>query len=165
MHHKRIEASGHFRKVLDASELAVVVEQSVTLLNTVQFDTLAFIGLSGAVLAPILAYKMGKELLMVRKNGGKDNSNSKQFFEGHVTAKRAVVVDDLISSGKTMSQMMYAIQDIKKEHSPDIEVVGLLLHMTINDDEEYSPQLFLPDSVRYLRMKESMHQFNHPVTG
>ena len=164
MSEKSIQASGHFQKILDSSELAIIVEQSVALLCGLEFDTLAFIGFSGAIPASIIAYKMSKELLMVRKNGG-EKCNSGMWIEGHVTAKRIVVVDDLISSGKTMSQMMYAIQHVKKQYAGDVEVVGLLLHMCGNYDIQYRPELFLPGTEKFTRMEVSGRMFNHPITG
>ena len=52
---KYISTSGHFMYVLDGSKQAQVIKSSVAQLNKLEFDTLAFIGLSGAVVAPILA--------------------------------------------------------------------------------------------------------------
>lgn len=168
---KKIDASGHFARVLDGGKLPTIVRHAVSLLKDVKFDTLAFIGYSGAVLAPIIAYEMGKELLMVRKRGGRDNSNSSRWIEGHVTAERVVVVDDLISSGCTMSQMMHALRSLQSGHNPGIQIAALLLHVYFEEiDGVYQarPKLFLPNESAvssFQTMVVSEKRFSHPVSG
>ena len=153
---KKIKASGHFSRVLSSELLKEIVVESVQQLSTLDFDTLAFTGLSGAIVAPIIANQMGKELLMVRKNGGQDGSYSSQWIEGHVGAKRVVIVDDLISSGKTMSQMMRALRYTQHNNSKDLKVVGLLLHMWYCiKKNDYKAQLFSlePGSKRRIQLE------------
>ena len=161
---KKIQASGHFRRVLTSELLKEIVAESVEQLSTLDFDTLAFIGLSGATVAPIIAHQMGKELLMVRKNGGQDNSNSSQWIEGNVGAKRVVIVDDLISSGKTMSQMMRALRYTQHNNSKDLKVVGLLLHMWYcTEKNDYKAQLFNlePGSKRRIQLEGLLNVSHH----
>lgn len=88
------------------------------------FDTFAFSGLSGALIAPTLAHLMHKDLLLIRKNEGMDNSNSSKWVEGNYDAKRVVVIDDLISTGRTMTNLAKGL--MKKV--PQAEIVGLLLY-------------------------------------
>jgi len=161
---KKIYASGHFAHVLDASKIQQVVLNAVSQLSALDFDTVAFIGLSGAVVAPIIAYELEKELLMIRKQGGQDKSNSGQWIEGHHTAKRVVVVDDLISSGRTMSQVMYALRELQDTTSPDIKIVGLLLHRSYVDGD-YGVKLHPPDTIPFIKMLDSEFLFDSPKTG
>lgn len=100
------------------------------------FDTIAFCGLSGAVLAPTLAHLMQKELLLIRKKKGDDGSHSMQWVEGYYDASRVIVVDDLVFSGDTMRN----IRDGIKDKLPGAKVVGLLLHSDYAEGPRYVEQ-------------------------
>src|SRR6185437_651522 len=63
------------------------------------FDAIAFTGLSGALVAPIVADLLGKELIAVRKE--KTNHSSNQI-EGYIAGKTYIILDDCRSSGKTI---------------------------------------------------------------
>jgi hypothetical protein len=170
---KEITTSGHFRYLLDGDLLPKLVDDCLVALQAVEFDTLAFIGNSGAVLAPILSYELQKELLMVRKSGGNDGSNSGMWVEGNLLAKRVVVVDDLICSGRTMGQMMHALRYVKNTRSDRLKIVGLLLHMdrvfdlTVPGGARTAPVLHLPkiDGYSFQRMIEAEFSYPHPTTG
>lgn len=129
---KGYSQSGHFQNILPRKSADTIITQSLELLWFKQFDTLAFCGLSGATLAPILAHLMQKELLMIRKNKGKDGSNSEQWVEGHIDANRVIVVDDLIFSGTTMKNIRDGI-DHDRIRIPRAKVVGMLLHCNSRD--------------------------------
>lgn len=168
--HKKIDTCSHFSTVLDSEKQRRVVERCIKELQSVEFDTLAFIGLSGAVIAPILAYVLGKELLMIRKNGGNDGSNSCYWIEGNLGAERVVIVDDIISTGYTMSQAMHALRAIQKRHSPSIQVVGLLLHSNGDGYEDEilgwrTPKLYTTGCGGYAwsQMIQSVQENDHPV--
>lgn len=119
--------SGHFQYILPRKSADSIISQSLELLWFKHFDTFAFSGLSGAALAPTLAHLMQKELLMIRKNKGKDGSNSEQWVEGYIDANRVVVVDDLIFSGTTMKNIRTGIES-DRVRIPRAKVVGMLLH-------------------------------------
>lgn len=150
-------ASGHFDKVLSGARLKTVIDDCVNILRPIEFDTLAFIGLSGATVAPTLAYLMGKELLMVRKQGGKDGSNSSRWVEGNFAAERIVIVDDLTSSGRTMSQVVHAIRSLQKDVSPNVQIVGVLLH--------YYLEFRTPKDFSFGFLMDAEKRYMHPVTG
>lgn len=152
-----VRASYHFSKVLEGTSLKYTIDKSVEILSELNFDTVAFIGLSGALVAPIVAYRMNKELLMIRKHGGQDRSNSGKWIEGNHGAKRVVIIDDLTSSGRTMSAVMHAMRHLQAEDSPEIKVVGVLLH--------YCLQLREPGEPDFRRSMETEKEYPHPVSG
>jgi adenine/guanine phosphoribosyltransferase-like PRPP-binding protein len=76
-----------------------------------RFDAIAFRGMSGAMVAPAVAIKLGKPFILVRKRG--DGSHSEHQVEGAVGCSRYIIVDDLIASGETVR----AIQDDVSRHS------------------------------------------------
>lgn len=95
-----------------------VVNKAVGILANVDFDSIAFIGMSGALLAPVLAFVMGKELIALRKHGSQ--SHSWHSIEGFNKTKRYIVVDDFICTGNT-------VRDIAKRmegFAPGAEYVG-----------------------------------------
>lgn len=76
------------------------------LVNT--FDTIAFRGMSGALVAPSIAAKLEKDVILVRKQGA---SHSSRICEGRVNAKRYVIIDDFVEYGTTVLNI---ISEIKK---------------------------------------------------
>lgn len=64
-----------------------------------KFDAIAFRGMSGALIAPAVAAKLKKELVMIRKSG---QSHSKYIVEGELDIKNYVIIDDTIATGKTI---------------------------------------------------------------
>lgn len=75
----------------------------------VEFDTVAFCGMSGTMFGPILAHLMNKEVLLVRKD---EQRHSYYDTEGHKHAKRVLIVDDFRSSGNTMRRIMYRVRQL-----------------------------------------------------
>ncbi len=62
------------------------------------FDTIAFRGVSGGLVAPAVAYELGKEVLIVRKE---TTHHSSFMVEGNMTARKIFIIDDFLCSGKT----------------------------------------------------------------
>lgn len=78
-----------------------------------QFDAIAFSGMSGAVMAPTLAYLLDKQLIIVRKDAELANSHSSSMVEyaGYPLKDRVIIVDDFVSSGATVLRIMEKIRD------------------------------------------------------
>lgn len=112
--------------------------------RTLKYDTLAFSGMSGALIAPIIAHRLKKDLLMIRKKG--DNTHSCLIVEGNVGAQRIVVVDDFINSGHTVGRIVKYIRMCCKA-----KIVGLLLY---HDDAEsgFDRDLYYPGSEPFTNM-------------
>jgi adenine/guanine phosphoribosyltransferase-like PRPP-binding protein len=77
-------------------------------LRKYEFDAIAFTGMSGALLAPTLALRLEKNLLMVRKPG---DSHSGMRVEGDKAALRYVIVDDFMASGRTVRTILKEVAD------------------------------------------------------
>jgi adenine/guanine phosphoribosyltransferase-like PRPP-binding protein len=82
-----------------------------------QFDSIAFSGMSGAIIAPLLANRLKKELILVRKKGDKDGDAS-----GFTLAKSYVIVDDFIDTGDTTRRIRHQI----KKWNPKAKCLGVL---------------------------------------
>lgn len=80
-----------------------------------EFDAIAFTGISGAVMAPILAYLLDKPLIAVRKSID-DGTHSCDLVEtSWVPDKlndedRVLVVDDFVLTGSTLHRIIEALR-------------------------------------------------------
>lgn len=97
--------SAYLRNQLSPEGLRRTADEVVEALRGRAFDYLAFTGMSGALIAPLVGTKLDKPLLMVRKEGF---SHSPYRVEGPTEKGTYVIVDDMIDTGKT-------IQRIEKE--------------------------------------------------
>jgi hypoxanthine phosphoribosyltransferase len=85
------------------------------------FDAIAYRGASGAITASIIAYKLKKPLILVRKP--EDNKGHSPYsVEGPKVVKRYLIVDDFMSSGSTYEAIRNAI---RVEH-PQAVCIGML---------------------------------------
>jgi adenine/guanine phosphoribosyltransferase-like PRPP-binding protein len=102
-----------------------LVKAAMTLLKLYDFDAIAFRGISGALVAPILAYRLNKSLLVVRKPKQTDEtSHSGRRVEGDLNARRYLIVDDFQSSGNTVQAI---VEEISK-FAPNARCIGALLY-------------------------------------
>lgn len=115
-----IESSSHLRPYLEKKSLKRAVKLAVAALRSHDFDTIAFRGMSGAIIAPSVAQAMGKQLILVRKPGDKTHSLLK--VEGNKSAKKYVIVDDFVETGSTKRDIICAVS----EFAPDACNLGLL---------------------------------------
>lgn len=86
--------------------------------HKIEYDTIAFRGMSGALYASALALATGKNLIMVRKSGAETHSG--YGVEGFADAQRYLIVDDLIDSGSTCRAIERGIEDF----APNAVCVG-----------------------------------------
>lgn len=84
-----------------------------------EFDTIAFTGMSGALFAPIVAYKLHKEIVAIRKP--RDGSHSDYDTEGYLHASKYIIIDDFVSSGRTVKRI---IKEMLK-FAPAAQLVGI----------------------------------------
>jgi len=98
----------HLKRALDFEDMHQVVDEICVALADVEFDTIAHRGVSGALIAPVVAYKMRKEQIIVRKNKGAGCASGR-WVEGHKHARKYIVIDDLVSSGSTFIQTVFGV--------------------------------------------------------
>jgi len=103
-----------------AARLDMVMEQIEK--SKIQFDSIACRGVSGLLCAPILAHKLHKHLIVVRKGEDRHSSFDTEYeVPGYDGQTRYIIVDDLIESGATMQAII--------ENAPGI-CVGIFLFGT-----------------------------------
>lgn len=102
--------SHYLWRCLATSSLKQIIRESVRKLNPYrnQFDTIAYCGSSGCIVAPSICLEMNKEQLLVRKS--RSNSHARHLVEGNYQARRILLVDDFTCSGATVRRMLARIK-------------------------------------------------------
>lgn len=86
------------------------VSKAISALNTIRFETIAFSGLSGALLAPIVANAMKKSIVAVRKENERTASSAPAVG---VIDGDFVIIDDLIDSARTFNRICLTLSRFK----------------------------------------------------
>lgn len=126
--HKPIIKSCYLDTVFHKEILTKFLKAARVLVKKYDFQSFAFRGMSGALVAPLLAYQTNKTMLMVRKPKVEDSTESSDHseyrVEGDLAARRYIIVDDFICSGATMRA---TIEEISKA-APNAKCLGILLY-------------------------------------
>ena len=91
----------------------------------IEFDAIACRGLSGFLIAPIVAMRLKKTLLCVRKG---EKTHSCNEVEGDYYAKTYLILDDLIDSGSTVQAIVNSIKAVNK----DARCVGFIAYKRLH---------------------------------
>lgn len=113
-------SSTYLDKYLNPKKSKAKFEKAVEILKKLKFDSIAFCGVSGALIAPVLAHALNKKLIVVRKNNQKSHSYLK--VEGNYSSKTYVIADDFVTTGRTVKTIK---REIKKE-IPNAQCIGVL---------------------------------------
>jgi adenine/guanine phosphoribosyltransferase-like PRPP-binding protein len=107
---------------LDPTLLKKEIALALKSLKGVAFESIAFTGVSGALVAPAVAAKMKKGLILVRKNI--TSQHSCYLVEGHklYRSQKYIIIDDFPSTGDTIERI---IKQIKEKHNPAAKCVGV----------------------------------------
>jgi orotate phosphoribosyltransferase len=127
----QIEANETLQKVLSPTLLQDTCSSVVGMIeeSKVKFDAVAFTGLSGALVAPVVCLMLNKYPLVVRKD--EEISHSYLRVEGPIGAFNYIIIDDLLCYGKTVRRMLNHIETNK----PASKCVGLFLY---NQKDSYN---------------------------
>jgi hypothetical protein len=116
-HKLDIQCATHLSTALTPAKLRKAVASTIKFLKKKEFDAIAFRGLSGQLFAPIVALRLRKTLLAVRKG---EDTHSTQMVEGDFGARNYIIIDDFITGGNTVNQIIKEIHTIK----PTMKCVG-----------------------------------------
>jgi len=108
-----------------------MIQKLLKAMRKIKFDAIAFRGVSGSLMAPILAYKLKKGLIVVRK--GNESTHSSYVVEGTIDNRHTkyVIVDDLILTGETIENIMSEIDKEVDNHffvDGRMKCVGVFLY-------------------------------------
>lgn len=152
----RFSHCSHIENVIRHEYVTGVINKIIELLREYQidFDTIAHRGISGAMIAPVIAYLMNKEQIVVRKNQGNGTASSR-WVEGYVHAKKFIVIDDLVSSGRSFEDTVFAVHALTRGNA---EFQGLVLYdagVRVIKPDEYVLEYWLKRARR--RWKDNEH--------
>ena len=136
--------SPYLAYLLSPIKLRQLINNAVRSIPNKNFDSIAFRGMSGAIVAPLIAMKLKKNLIMVRKHEATSHSVSR--VEGFTKSKRYIIVDDFIESGESAANIYYDV----KNFAPKAECIGLLV---VSDGKNGDQPIF--HTLKYIRRKFS----------
>ena len=151
----QFQSCDHLKKVLQRSLTHTVLQQCQDALAGVDFDSLAFSGMSGALVAPILAHLMEKEIIMVRIPGT-PGCHSVYPVEGFRGSKRYVIVDDLVCTGKTCTRIIRGI----RLFAPKAELIGLMLYNSFFHSPEYNSFFHSPEEETFKFVMDEVNKLD-----
>jgi len=123
-HYKhRIKCASYLEDVVDPDRLQGTIDYIISNLHGYNYDAIAFRGLSGMLVAPIVALKLHKTILAVRKSD--EDNHSGRMVEGDYNARRYVIIDDIVSSGQTVRDIV----ELVAKAIPDAECIGVLQYL------------------------------------
>jgi hypothetical protein len=103
------------RYIKDGLELGKeeVIDKLIAQLQHKQFDAVAFRGVSGALVAPVIAYMMKKPLIAVRKDEP-SHADRGRIVESGIEQDEFtyIIVDDFVSTGTTLAVVMAEIAKV-----------------------------------------------------
>lgn len=82
---------------------------SMIVKSNIEFDTIVFTGMSGALISPSVADRLEKQVLLLRKD--KDDCHSSCRMEGFYKCENYIIIDDQVSSGNTVLRIMEAMNN------------------------------------------------------
>lgn len=148
-HTLNLNCAPHLRPLLLPKQLRKVVREACATLKTLDFDAIAFCGLSGSLIAPILAMRLNKTLLAVRKDD--EVCHSPRKVEGDFGAKRYIIVDDFIDSGDTARGIIEKLEDAVSEAT----CIGFYAY-AFDWDYDTDPKSPVPYFRDYQKLKEHL---------
>lgn len=133
--------STYLAPVFDGNRFKATVEKTIDrvvfLKAQYDFDTIAFCGMSGAAMAFLISHQLNIPIVCVRKDtddchysdgvftvDGGTSSYIRRKLEGNFLIKRYLILDDFISSGRTVN---FIINSIEKE-IPEAKCVGMVMY-------------------------------------
>lgn len=115
----------YLKKVYDINKFSLLVKTAIKSIRTFkkknEFDAIAFTGTSGAALAYPISASLKIPLICVRKD---DGNHFEEEIEGCITATNYIVIDDFISTGKTMRRVRASITN----KIPKSNLIGIFLY-------------------------------------
>jgi adenine/guanine phosphoribosyltransferase-like PRPP-binding protein len=132
MHTPNYVHTYYLTNAIQVGKLRERLKRVAELLADVEFDAVAFRGMSGCLFAAPLALLMDKTLIGVRKEDELPNCHSVHIVEGDRGAHRYIIIDDCVSSGRTVREMRMAI----RKFAPHAVFVGVAVYDSVRFDTE-----------------------------
>jgi orotate phosphoribosyltransferase len=118
--------SDYLKKVFDNKQKKLVISKIVRCLKKIDFDAIAISGYSMSLISPIIADKLNKQIIVVRKCH--ENCHSYNRIEGFIGRKKKyIIIDDCVSSGDTIKHIT--------AHLFEHKCIGAYLYGVVSDSD------------------------------
>lgn len=112
--------SHYLHNLLDTSQREERLNVMAAKLKDVDFEAIAFQGMSGCLIAPGLAARLNKSIIMVRKHAlrsldGKLYHHSEYTVEGDKEALKYIIADDFFESGATVKNIVDEVSKFNRK--------------------------------------------------
>lgn len=121
-----------------------MARQAARYLEGTDFDTMAGIGMSGAMVIPELARTLSKDFIMVRKPGDAHRHHGSNVRAQGTLGRRWILVDDGIVTGSSLARVHRVISDYAAQAGFDTEFAGAYFYGHGDDP----PQFYSPRTLR-----------------
>jgi len=119
---------------LDKRTLPNIIKNAIEFSRNIEFDSIAVRGMSGSIVASAIAFELEKNIIIIRKD--KDNTHSDATVEYSFYPRKYIIVDDFISSGKTIKTIIEEMEeDALKCHYDNPKCIGVFLYCDPDPDE------------------------------
>lgn len=109
----------YFKSAFRAEDRDSVISRALRALAPIEFDAVAVRGMSGAMIGPVIAHEMHKDLILVRKQG--DEAHSRGSYCHHLSdIENYVIVDDFITTGHTLKEIIKCVSNLR----PKAKIAG-----------------------------------------
>lgn len=129
--------SDYLSAVIDVNSLPETIKGITKFLGPRKrsFDGVAICGMSGALVGPIVALRLKKPLLVVRKD---NNHHSSSMVEGDKSIRSYIIVDDCVDQGKTIKSI---VKKINRFNGAKPHGIVLYNHNTLYDTDDIVEQI------------------------
>ena len=103
-----------------------IINRTIKYLKGIKFNSVVVSGASGLAIGPIIAYKLRKNLVIIRKP--KEKTHSDDMVEGQL-GKSYIIIDDFIDTGATIRRILRTIA----KDGQWAKCVGVYTYMRGND--------------------------------
>jgi orotate phosphoribosyltransferase len=108
----RITCASYLDTVLRPKGLQETAREIVKMIkeSKIQFDSIAFTGMSGTLVAPTVALRLRKNPVVIRKTT--ESTHSSCLIEAMAEIGDYIIIDDFRSSGRTLTRIIDAMNGI-----------------------------------------------------
>lgn len=117
-----------------------LVENACDKLSTIKFNAIAFTGMSGALIAPAVAFKLNRGLILIRK-GRLSQCHSRLRVEGDINCNSYIILDDFIATGDTIKRIAKYVNECNgaRPGRPRPKLVGIYEYAGCRKNKLHTP--------------------------
>jgi adenine/guanine phosphoribosyltransferase-like PRPP-binding protein len=121
----KLISTGYLSAILEPDTFNKTIEKAIEVLSKKRFKTLIVRGLSGVIIGTVVAHRLGKELVIVRKPTERSHGSGLETTNALMANLGACVFfDDFIESGATLKATLAGL----REYNRKFNLAGIYLY-------------------------------------